>query len=483
MPSVPKIGRSGPRPTCKTDAMTDQFDVAILGAGSAGYACALRGAQLGLRVALFDDQPSGGTCLHHGCIPAKAWLQAAKVRRTVAHAEAFGIGATLGEVDPSAVQRYVSGVIDPLHKGLDALIAARGITVIRARGTLHPDLLAVQVDGKTYRSGAIVVATGAAPITLGLPVDGEHVLTSDHALRLGALPSSAIVLGGGVIGVEFASMWADLGVKVSLVEALDRLLPDEEPKHSAILESEFKRRGIDVHTGTALTDVRVEQRVRARLGDLELDAEVLLVAAGRRPATDALGLAAAGVKVADSGHPVVDEFLQTSVRGVYAAGDVVPGPQLAHRGYAHGLFLAERIAQLQGRSPQRPVLPRDSDMPRITYSSPQVASVGLTAAQAGPDAQVVDYALAGNGRSRILHAPGTRDVGRVRLVRAREGTIVGVHLIGEDIGELIAEGTLLVGWQATPEDVAGIVHAHPTLGESIAEANWSLSGQPLHMLG
>lgn len=463
--------------------MTHQFDLAILGAGSAGYACALRAAQLGLRVALFDDQPAGGTCLHHGCIPAKAWLQAAKVRRTVAKADAFGIGATLGDTDVPALRRYVSGVISPLHKGLEGLIAARGITVVRERATLDvaDDGPGVRVGDARYDARAVVIATGASPMTLGLPVDGERVLTSDHALRLESLPASAIVLGGGVIGVEFASMWADLGVEVTLVEAVDRLLPAEEPSHSRILKAEFLSRGIDVRLGATLADVRVAEGVTARIGDEQVAADVLLVAVGRRPATDGLGLAEAGVQVADSGHVVVDENLQTHARGVHAAGDVVAGPQLAHRGYAHGIFLAERIAQLQGRHPQRPTLPRDADLPRITYSTPQVASVGLTEDQAGPGAQVVDYPLAGNGRSRILRAPGVRDTGTVRLVRAEGGAIVGVHLVGDDVGELIAEGALLVGWQATPEDVAGIVHAHPTLGESIAEANWALAGRPLHM--
>lgn len=466
--------------------MTHQFDLAILGAGSAGYACALRAAQLGLRVALFDDQPAGGTCLHRGCIPAKAWLQAAKVRSTVAKADAFGVGATLGDVDVPTLRRYVTGVIGPLHKGLEGLIAARGITLVRERGTLDVagERPGVRVGDARYAARAVVIATGASPVTLGLPVDGERILTSDHALTIDRLPRSAIVLGGGVIGVEFASMWADLGVEVTLIEALDRLLPGEEPAHSSVLKAELKRRGVDVRVHATLTDVRVEgDEVVGRVGDDVVAAEVLLVAAGRRPSTDHLGLQEAGVDVSASGHVTVDDSLHTTARGVFAAGDVVAGPQLAHRGYAHGIFVAERVAQLQGLHPRRPALPRDSDIPRIAYCSPQVASVGLTAEQAGPDAQVVDYPLAGNGRSRIMRAPGVRDNGRVRLVRAADGPIVGVHLVGEDVAELIAEGALLVGWQAAPEDVAGIVHPHPTLGEAIAEANWSLAGQPLHIHG
>ncbi|MHA6512306.1 FAD-dependent oxidoreductase [Tessaracoccus sp. Z1128] len=464
--------------------MTDAFDVAVLGAGSAGYACALRAAQLGLRVALVDDTPLGGTCLHRGCIPTKAWLQAAKVRRTVAKAPSFGIEAQLGATDAGAVRRYADGVVANLHRGLEGLIAQRGITVIRERGRLMVDDRGpgIETGAVVHRARAVVVATGAAPATLGLPVDGRRILTSDHALRLERLPERAVVLGGGVIGVEFASMWADLGVAVTLVEAMDRLLPAEEPGHSRILARALRGRGVDVRLGATVEGAETgDDGVAVNLGGETLRADVLLVAVGRRPVTDGLGLVEAGVEVSDGAHVVVDDQLQTAVRGVFAAGDVVAGPQLAHRGYAHGLFLAERIAHLQGRRSERPILPRDSDMPRVAYSSPQVASVGLTAEQAGPEAEVVDYHLTGNGRAQILRAPGEREIGVVRMVRGREGAIVGVHAVGEDVAELIAEGGLLVGWQATPEDLAGIVHPHPTLSEALAEATWALGGRPLHM--
>ena len=466
--------------------MSDPFDVAILGAGSAGYACALRAAQLGLRVALIDDTPLGGTCLHRGCIPTKAWLQAAKVRRTVAKAPSFGIGATLGETDPAGVRRYADGVVGGLHRGLEGLIAQRGITVFRERGTLTVDDRGpgVETGAVVHRARAVVVATGAAPVTLGLPVDGERILTSDHALRLDRLPERAVVLGGGVIGVEFASLWADLGVAVTLVEAMDRLLPAEEPGHSRILARALKGRGVDVRLGAAVESAEPsENGVAVRMGDETLHTDVLLVAVGRRPATAGLRLAEAGVELTDGGHVVVDDTLQTRVRGVFAAGDVVAGPQLAHRGYAHGLFLAERIAHLNGLHHERPTLPRDTDIPRITYSTPQVASVGLTAEQAGADAETIDYHLTGNGRAQILRAPGERETGVVRLVRKRGGAIVGVHAVGDEVAELIAEGSLLVGWHATPEDLTGIVHPHPTLSEAIAEANWALAGRALHMHG
>ncbi len=465
--------------------MTRDFDLAILGAGSAGYACALRAAQLGLSVALIDEGEVGGTCLHRGCIPTKAWLQAAKVSRTVAKAGAFGVTASLEGVDGAGIRSYADSVVKSLYRGLTGLISSRGITVIPERGTLVADDgrgPGIETGGRVHRAGAVVVATGATPSTLGLPIDGERIVTSEEALRLGTLPQRAVVLGGGVIGVEFASMWVDLGVAVTLVEATDRLLPAEEPGHSQILAKELSRRGVDIRLGTSVTGARpTPDGVTVSLDGEDLAADLLLVAVGRRPASSGLGLEEAGIAITSTGHVVVDGQLQTAARGVFAAGDLVAGPQLAHRGYAHGMYLAERIARLQGHSDVNPTLPRDTDIPRVTYSSPQVASVGLTTAQAGPDAEAVTYHLTGNGRAQILRAPGERETGVVRLVRRAGGEIVGVHLVGEDVSELIAEGALLVGWQATPEDVAGIVHPHPSLSESIAEAGWALGGRALHM--
>lgn len=464
--------------------MTSSFDLAILGAGSAGYACALRAADLGMSVALVDDTPLGGTCLHRGCIPTKAWLHSAKVRRTVAKAGSFGIGAELGSTDPAAIRGYADSVVGGLHKGLTGLLSARGVTVVAARGRLESDDagLGIRTGEGVHRARAVVIATGAAPATMGLEVDGRHIITSDHALRLDRLPETAIVLGGGVIGVEFASLWTDLGVSVTLLEAADTLLPGEEPGHTRILARELQRRGCSVRPGTPVETAEVRDgRVAVRAGGEDLTADVLLVAVGRRPVTDGLGLAEAGVALTDGGHLAVDESLATTVQGVYAAGDVVAGPQLAHRGYAHGIYLAERIGHQRGLHPSGPTPPRDDQMARIVYSSPQVASVGLTAGAAGPGADTVDYHLAGNGRAQILRGPGEREIGVVRLVRGTGGEIVGVHAVGEDVAELIAEGSLMVGWQATTDDISGIVHPHPSLSEALAEANWALAGQPLHM--
>ncbi|MGV8846240.1 FAD-dependent oxidoreductase [Tessaracoccus sp.] len=465
--------------------MTEQFDVAILGAGSAGYACALRAAQLGMTVALVDEGPVGGTCLHRGCIPTKSWLQAAKVRQTVMSAPAFGIAAELGTVDAAGILAYSSGVVGQLHKGLQGLIASRGITVVKARGTLVIDRRGpgIDVDGSVLHARAVVIATGAEPITLGLAVDGSRILTSWQALQMDTLPERAVVLGGGVIGVEFASMWSDLGVHVTLVEATGSLLPTEEPDFSRILHTALAKRGVDIRLSSPVSAARAtDTGVRVELDGESIDADVLLVAAGRRPVLEGIGLNEAGIGRAGS-HIAVDESLRTSVPAVYAAGDVVAGPQLAHRGYAHGLFVAEHIAHLQGKHAQRPALAVDSDIARITYSHPQLASVGLTTAQAEAEGaiEVADYPLRGNGRALISRAPGEREIGVVRIIRRTGGEIVGVHAVGDDVAELIAEGALLVGWAATPEDVRDIVHPHPTLSEALSEANLKLAGSPLHM--
>ncbi|GAB3817797.1 dihydrolipoyl dehydrogenase [Tessaracoccus terricola] len=465
--------------------MTERQDVAILGAGSAGYATALRAAQLGLRVVIVDSGPVGGTCLHRGCIPTKAWLHAAEVRRTVAAAPSFGIDATGGDVDAARVRGYADQVVGGLHKGLEGLLRSRKVEVVAGSGRLVVDEQGpgIDLDGSVLRARNVVVATGAEPVTMDLPVDGERVITSEHALRLESLPRSAVVIGGGVIGVEFASLWNDLGVEVTLVEALPRLLPTEEPDLSGVLARQLGRRGVDVRVGTPVEGVQVvDGGVEVTAGGQRVPAELVLVAVGRRPNTAALE--DAGLRL-DGAHVAVDEFLGTSQRGVFAVGDLVKGPQLAHRGYAHGMFVAERIAQLEGRFPDRPRLPEDRNIARITYSSPQLASVGLTTEQASAlgEVETADFHLRGNGRALILRAPGEKEPGLVRIIRRRGGEILGVHAIGDDVAELITEGALLVNWQATPDDVRDVVHPHPTLGEALAEANLQLAGAALHMHG
>lgn len=455
-------------------------DLAVLGAGSAGYSAALRAARLGLDVTLIDPGPLGGTCLHAGCVPTKAWLHAATVRRTVRSAEAFGITGGSGEVDARAVRRHADEVIVGLHRGLQALVTGAGIRAISAAARLR-SATEVETAGERIQAKGIIVATGAQPLTLGLPTDGHTILTSDDALRLTTLPERAVIVGGGVIGVEFASMWCDLGVEVTLVEAAGRLLPSEDPALSKILTRALSSRGVRVLTGIGFSPARsTGQAVEVVVGDETLRADALLVAAGRRPRTAGLGLEVAGVEM-DGQHIVVDEDLRTSQPTVWAIGDVVAGPQLAHRGYAHGIHAAEMLAWQLGRGPKPQPLPKDHNIPRITYSAPQVASVGLTCEQAGKAARAVTYHLAGNARSLIARPAAERESGIVQVVADEAGVIVGVHAVGEDVAELITAGALHVGWRAEPDDVARIVHPHPSVGESLAEAIAALGGRPLHM--
>jgi dihydrolipoamide dehydrogenase len=313
-------------------------------------------------------------------------------------------------------------------------------------------------------------------------IDGTRVLTSEHAVRLETLPTRAVVLGGGVIGAEFASAWSSLGVAVTIVEALPRLLPGEEPEISAAVERAFRKRGLTIRTGVGVDEVlTTDDGVRVRLADgAEVAGDVVLVAVGRGPVSEGLGYDEAGVGL-DRGFIVVDERLQTSVASVYAVGDLVAGPQLAHRGFAHGIFVAEEIAHRAGRTDRAPTPIRDRDLPRVTYSDPEVASVGLTEAAAREEygeVETLTYDLAGNGKSQILKTQGF-----VKLVRRPDGPVVGVHLVGSRVSELASEAQLITGWEAFPSDVAALSHAHPTQAEALGEAHLALAGKPLHAHG
>jgi dihydrolipoamide dehydrogenase len=449
-----------------------QFDVVVLGAGSGGYACALRAAQLGLSVALVERDKVGGTCLHVGCIPTKALLHAAEVADAARESAQFGVRATLDGIDMPAVIAYQDAVVQRLFKGLTGLVKGRGITVVEGTGRLTGPHT-VEVDGQTLTGRSVVLATGSFTRSLpGLEIDGERVITSEQALRLDHVPGSAIVLGGGVIGCEFASVWRSFGAEVTIVEALPRLLPPEDEASSKALERAFRKRGITALTGTSFESVeRTDTGVRVTAGGKVLDADVLLVAVGRGPATEGLGLADQGVST-ERGFVTVDERLRTSVPDVYAVGDIVAGLQLAHRGFQQGIFVAEEIAGLE---PQ-PIV--ESGIPRVTYSDPEVASVGLTEEQArAAHGEVVatTYDLGGNGRSQIL-----RTQGFVKVVRVPHGPVVGVHLVGARVGELVGEAQLIVNWEAHPEDVAPLVHGHPTQNEALGEAHLALAGKPLH---
>ncbi|MFC8179233.1 MULTISPECIES: dihydrolipoyl dehydrogenase [Nocardiaceae] len=442
-------------------------DVVVLGGGSGGYAAAFRAAQLGLSVTLVEKDKVGGTCLHRGCIPTKALLHAAEVADTARESSSVGVRANFEGIDIAGVHAYKDGVVSKLYKGLQGLVKAHKIEFISGTGK-YVGNKTVDVDGRRITGSSVVLATGSyAKVLPGIEL-GPRVLTSDQALTLDYVPKRAIVLGGGVIGVEFASAWASFGVEVTIVEALPRLVAAEDEWASKQLTRAFKKRGIAARTSSPFTGVKeTPDGVTVTLDSGEtLDADVLLVAVGRGPTTSDLG----GVSM-DSGFVGVDGNLMTSDDGVYAVGDIVRGPQLAHRGFQHGIFVAEHIAGL------KPVPVPDENIPRVTYSNPEIASVGLTEAQAVErhgSADSVVYDLAGNGKSQILGASGG-----VKLVRAG-GAVVGIHMVGARVGELIGEAQLVVNWGAYPEEVAHLIHAHPTQSEAFGEAHLALAGKPLH---
>ena len=462
-----------------SDATDTDFDVLILGAGSGGYACALRAAQLGLSVGLVEKGPLGGTCLHSGCIPTKALLHAAEVADSARESAEFGVLATLEGIDMAGVNSYKDGVVSRLFKGLTGLIKGRGITVLEGEGRVTGERQ-VTVGGTAYVGRHLVLASGSYAKSLpGLEVDGERVLTSGHALLLDRVPASVIVLGGGVIGCEFASVWRSFGAEVTIIEALPRLVAGEDATSSKALERAFRKRKIAFRTGASfqsvtMTNDGVAVTVEGANGEPSvIEAELLLVAVGRGPSTAGLGYEEIGVAM-ERGFVLTDERCRTNVEGVYAVGDIVPGLQLAHRGFAQGIFVAEDIA---GLDPQ-PI--DESGIPRVTYSRPEIASVGLDeeaarAAYGDDSIETLTYDLGGNGKSQILKTQGF-----VKLIRRIDGPVIGVHLVGERVGELIGEAQLIYNWQAHAEDVAPLVHAHPTQSEALGEAHLALAGKPLH---
>jgi len=451
------------------------YDIVILGGGSGGYACALRAAELGKRVALIEKDKVGGTCLHRGCIPTKALLHAAELADQAREGAAFGVRSTLEGIDMAGVNTYKDKVVTRLWKGLTGLVSSRKIDVISGDGKLVSPT-AVQVGDQRIEGAHIVLASGSESRSLpGLDIDGERVITSENALRLDRVPASAVILGGGVIGVEFASVWRSFGAEVTIVEMLPHLLPPEEESSSKLLERAFRRRGIKYKLGTRFESVKnTDAGVTVTLaGGETIDAELLLVAVGRGPVSAGLGYDEVGVTM-DRGFVLVDELCQTNIPTISAVGDLTPGLQLAHIGFAEGILVAERLAGL-------PVVPINYDgVPRVTYSSPEVASVGITsatAAERGIEVTEYTYDLAGNGKSQILQTQGYAKV----ITAANGGTVLGIHLVGARVGELIAEAQLIYNWEAVPADVAQLIHPHPTQSEAIGEAHMALAGKPLHV--
>ncbi|WP_131770224.1 dihydrolipoyl dehydrogenase [Candidatus Protofrankia californiensis] len=456
-----------------SDDTSVPYDIVILGGGSGGYATALRSAQLGLRVALIEKDKLGGTCLHSGCIPTKALLHAAEVADEARAGTFLGVRTSFNGVDGTALQAFKDRTITRLYGGLQGLIASsENITYVEGAGRLVGPKT-VDVDGRRYTGTNLVLATGSVARSLPGIETGGRVLTSSEALALDDIPTSVVVIGGSVIGVEFASLWTSFSAQVTILEALPVLVPHEDRTLSKHLERAFRKRKIAVRTST--TVVGVEQHhdgVKVLLHDDEkLEADYVLVAVGRTPVSSGLGLEQIGVAT-DRGWVVTNERLATNIGGVYAVGDLVRGLQLAHRGFAHGIFVAEEIA---GLNPE-PVL--DSMISRVTYCEPELASVGLTELQAREafgEVDALEYNLGGNGKSQILQTTGV-----VKIVRQPGGPIVGIHMLGARMGEQIGEAALIVNSEATPSDIARIIHAHPTQNEALGEAALALAGKPLH---
>ena len=452
------------------------FDLVILGGGSGGYACALRSAQLGLNVALIEADKLGGTCLHRGCIPTKALLHSGEIADGARDASHFGVNAQFLSMDMPAVNSYKDGVISKLHKGLKGLVKSRNITYIEGHGKLVAKDT-IEVNGEKITGKNIILATGSYARSLpGLEIDGVKIMTSDHATKLDYVPKSVIVLGGGVIGSEFASVWKSFGSEVTIIEGLPHLVPLEDESSSKQLERAFRKRGINFELGTRFKSHTVSaDGVTVTLEDGKtFTAEILLVAVGRGPVSANLGYEAQGITM-DRGYVLVDEKCRTNIPGIWAVGDLIPTLQLAHVGFAEGILVAEEIAGLNPR-------PINYDgIPRVTYSEPEVASVGLTTAIAkerGYDVVELNYDLAGNGKAQIL-----RTAGSIKLVAQKDGPVLGIHMVGARVGELLAEAELIFNWEASAADVAPLIHAHPTLSEAMGEAHMALAGKPLHAHG
>lgn len=464
------------------DTSTDQkFDIVILGGGSGGYAAALRATQLGKSVALVEKDKLGGTCLHRGCVPTKALLHVGEIADTPAEAKAVGIEMTTSAVNTEKMLDFKNKVIGRLYKGLQGLVGSSGATLVNGFGRLTgKNTVEVEAeDGskQTLTGENIILASGSFSKTLpGLELGGR-IIDSEVALQLPEVPKNPIILGGGVIGVEFASVWKSLGAEsVTIIEGLPHLVANEDEAISKNLERAFKKRKIAYSLGVFFEKAeQTETGVKVTLANGDTyEGDYLLVAVGRGPQTQGLGYEEQGIDM-DRGFVLANkETLETNVPGIYAVGDIVPGLQLAHRGFQQGIFVAEQIA---GLNPQ-PI--DESGIPRVTYCEPNIGSVGLTEKQAkekfGDDnVATYDYNLGGNGKSQIL---GTQ--GFIKLVREKNGPIVGVHMIGARLSEQIGEAQLIVNWEAEPEDVASLIHAHPTQNEAMGEAALALAGKPLH---
>jgi dihydrolipoamide dehydrogenase len=462
--------------------VAQEFDVVVIGGGPGGYAAALYGAAAGLSVGLIEEARVGGTCLHQGCIPAKELLQTAEVLRTVAGAKDFGVEAGQPVLDLSVSQQRKQGVVDRLTKGLESLLKGRKVTVFPGTGSVSDaaEHLAAVSDGTQIRgTRALILATGSVPRTIpGFDFDGERILSSDHVLQLDRVPARVAVIGGGAIGCEFASFLGDVGSEVTVLEVLPQILTGVDKDAAEVVVRAFKKRGIKVLTGVKVAGQEadgdgVAVRYDAGKGETSLAVDLVVVSVGRRPRSERIGLEDSGVEVDDKGFVTVDGLMRTSVPGVYAVGDLVATPQLAHVGFAEAIVAIKDILG-------EPAVPIDySKVPWGIYCHPEVAFCGLTEEQAkerGHEVVTSTHRFVGNGRALIIGEPD----GLVKVVTERDGPILGVHIAGPWATELLAEGYLAVNWEALPEEVGAFVHPHPTLSEVFGETALSLTGRSLH---
>ena len=466
----------------------DEFDIVVIGGGPGGYATALYGAAAGLSVAIVERDKVGGTCLHRGCVPAKEFLETAAVQRTVSGAGAFGVNVAKSTLDFSVSQDRKNGVVDKLFKGLAGLLRGRKVTIVSGTGTLEADRRVRVLDGedagRVLIGRNVVLAAGSVPRTLpGLDVDGRWVMTSDEFLDLKEVPASVAVIGGGAIGCEFASLLADLGAKVTVLEALDSILTGCDEDIVRLIGRSFKKRGIEVVTGVQVeghTPSADGSSTAVKAGEQSFDVEAIVVSVGRRPRTEGLVAPGVAVEVNDRGFVVADEYQRTAVPGVWAVGDVVAGtPQLAHVGFA------EAIVAVKGMLGE-PVLPVDyGRVPWAIYCHPEVAFCGMTEAQAKAKGIAVvtkKDPFGGNSRAQII---GDTE-GVVKIVAEQQpdgsaGRILGVHMAGPWVTEQLGAGYLAVNWEALPEEVAYFIQPHPSLSESFGETVLALTGRGLHV--
>lgn len=465
--------------------MSEHFDVVLIGGGPGGYASALYGASAGLNIAIVEKDKVGGTCLHRGCIPAKELLETAAMYRHVSGAKEYGVLAEPPGLDFSITMQRKQKVVDQLWKGLEGLLKKRKVTTYNGTGSLGPNRT-VRISGGDAgdvqsTSDAVIIATGSVPKSIpGFDIDGRLVVTSDELLSIPELPSTAVVIGGGIIGFEFASMMADLGTQVTVLEALPTVLPGVDPDVADVVVRAFKKRGIDVRTGVRVaghepagdtTTVQIE-------GQDPIKTDLVVMCVGRGPLTDGLGLDGTGVKTDERGFVVVDERCRTGEEGVWAIGDVINTPGLAHVGYAEGIVA---IKDILGENP----VPVEYDrVPVCVYSHPEVAYAGYSepaAEEAGFDVVVSKHRWPGIARALIVGE--TEGMVKVIAERRPDGTggrLLGVHLAGPWVTEQLGQGYLAVNWEATVDEVAHFIQPHPTLSELFGESVIAMTGRSLH---